>query len=421
MLLGRSRYGEFRLFLDWLLEKIVERQIDVLLVAGDVFDTQTPGPRVQRLYYEFLHRLSGTGCRHVVVIGGNHDSPQLLDAPGELLRRINVHVVGGVDIAGDGCANVERELLLLRGNDGAPELIVCAVPFLREREISWSEAGDSATEKERRLTGAIRDHYAEIAEKAGKLRAEIEREHGTRLPIVGMGHLFAVAARERELFSSVSENDAEKRCSLTGEGVRELYVGSLGAVDASHFPADFDYMALGHLHIARRVGSETVRYSGSPLPMGFGEGSQRKYLVESTYADGAMSVGLIEVPRFSHLVSIAGSREEIREAVEKWKTSPLPVWMDVRLTEPLDSFGLQKELDAWTAGTPIDILRFFVPRPAVTRMSSVALEIDMLDEHHLFKRRLDRANIPENDREPYVRRYKEILFSLAEESRANNQ
>ena len=192
-------------------------------------------------------------CRHVVVIAGNHDSPSFLNAPKELLKALNVHVVGNASDC------LEDEVLVLRNAQDAPELIVCAVPYLRDRDIRTAEAGESVEDKERKLTDGIRAHYAAVTALAEQKRAEF----GGNIPVVGMGHLFTAGGQ-----------------TVDGDGVRELYVGSLAHVTAQSFPASFDYLALGHLHIPQMVSStETMRYSGSPLPMGFGEAKQQKSVV----------------------------------------------------------------------------------------------------------------------------------------------
>ena len=95
-LYGRKRYEEFSSFLDWLAQTIEEEKVDALLVAGDVFDNSTPSNRAQELYYRFLCRVAASCCRHVVVIAGNHDSPSFLNVPKELLRALNVYVVGAM-------------------------------------------------------------------------------------------------------------------------------------------------------------------------------------------------------------------------------------------------------------------------------------------------------------------------------------
>ena len=144
-LYGRKRYEEFEAFLTWLAETIQENSIDALLVAGDVFDTSAPSNRAQELYYRFLCRVAASSCRHVVVVAGNHDSPSFLNAPKELLKVLDVHVVGNAS------ADPEDEVLVLCDKQDTPELIVCAVPYLRDRDIRVAEAGESIEDKEYKL------------------------------------------------------------------------------------------------------------------------------------------------------------------------------------------------------------------------------------------------------------------------------
>ena len=89
-LYGRKRYDEFESYLNWLAETIQNRKIDVLLVAGDIFDNNSPSNRSQELYYRFLCKIANSCCRHVVIIAGNHDSPSFLNAPGQLLKVLNL-------------------------------------------------------------------------------------------------------------------------------------------------------------------------------------------------------------------------------------------------------------------------------------------------------------------------------------------
>ena len=107
-LYGKKRYEEFSQFLDWVEQTVEREKVEVLLVAGDVFDTATPGNKAQNLYYQFLFRLSKSCCSHVVIIGGNHDSPSFLNAPKSLLSVLNVHVVGAKT------DDIEDEVLVLR-------------------------------------------------------------------------------------------------------------------------------------------------------------------------------------------------------------------------------------------------------------------------------------------------------------------
>ena len=90
----KERSEEHVLFLQWLLDIIRENQVDVLIIAGDVFDSTSPGNTSLKIYYDFLLKVRNCGCSHVVIVGGNHDSPGLLEAPKEILSVLNVTVVG---------------------------------------------------------------------------------------------------------------------------------------------------------------------------------------------------------------------------------------------------------------------------------------------------------------------------------------
>ncbi|MDU9047807.1 MAG: exonuclease subunit SbcD [Candidatus Electrothrix sp. Rat3] len=111
-LYGRRRYDEFAAFFNWLYDTIVEQQVDILLVAGDVFHTTTPSNRAQQLYYDFLCRVAASSCRHLVVTAGNHDSPTFLSAPRELLRALNIHVLAALP------SSPVEEVLVLKNQAG---------------------------------------------------------------------------------------------------------------------------------------------------------------------------------------------------------------------------------------------------------------------------------------------------------------
>ncbi len=256
-LYGRLRYDEFAAFLSWLQDTISAQQVDVLIVAGDIFDTMTPSNKAQALYYEFLGKVSKSCCQHVVIVAGNHDSPTFLDAPSNVLKFLNVHVVGTA------CEDLNDEVMVLDDADGTPHCIIAAVPYLRDRDVRGSQAGESAQSKDANVIAGICAHYDDVADIAKAKQAELVKAHKHQIPIIATGHLFAAGG-------STTDDD----------GVRELYVGSLGKVSADMFDGCFDYVALGHLHVPQRVGGrEHIRYSGSPIAMGFGEARQQKQVL----------------------------------------------------------------------------------------------------------------------------------------------
>ena len=390
-LYGRKRYEEFEAFLAWLAETIRGNEIDVLLVAGDIFDTSAPSNRAQELYYRFLRQVIASNCRHIVVIAGNHDSPSFLDAPKELLKALDVHVVGSRT------ESLEDEVLVLRNSQGVPELIVCAVPYLRDRDIRIAEAGETIKDKEQKMTDGIRAHYAAVAALAEQKRAEF----GGDIPIVGMGHLFTAGGQ-----------------IIDGDGVRELYVGSLAHVTPETFPTGFDYLALGHLHVPQMVdGSETMRYSGSPLPIGFGEAKQQKSVCEIEFNGRAASVRLIDVPVFQKLECVKGDWDNIERRISELSAADSQSWLEV-VYEGEEIIGdLRERLETAIADTRMEILRIKNNRIIDRVLEQLDAEetLDNLNENDVFERCLAAHEVPDEQRPELRRTYQEVVALLDED------
>ena len=391
-LYGRKRYEEFERFLDWLIDSIADEGVEALLVAGDIFDNGTPSNRALELYYRFLCRVAGAGCRHVVVTAGNHDSPSLLNAPREVLRHLNVHVFGCMaEAAAD-------ELVVLHAADGRPELIVCAVPYLRDRDIRRAEAGETFEDKGRKLVEGIRDHYRQVGEAATSRRSEL----GGNLPIVAMGHLFTSGGQ-----------------TIEGDGVRELYVGNLGQVRADVFPACFDYLALGHLHTAQRVsGSDVRRYSGAPIPMSFGEAGQRKIVISVTLDAEGVTVKELPVPCFQPLATVRGDWSRISERISAMKRDAASVWLEV-IYEGDEVLGdLQERLRELICGTALEILRAKNMRLVERTLSRMATEetLDDLTVDDVFARCLTAHEVPQEQQAELVASFRETVAALHEEA-----
>ena len=389
-LYGRKRYEECDAFLNWLAGLIESEHIDVLLVAGDVFDNSTPSNHAQELYYRFLCRVAAAANRHVVVTAGNHDSPSFLNAPKELLKFLNVHVVG---CASDPPAD---ELIVLSGPDQEPWLIVCAIPYLRDRDIRTAEAGESVEDKERKIIEGIRAHYRLVCEAAEQKRALLKKP----IPIVAMGHLFAAGGQ-----------------TVDGDGVRELYIGSLAQVRTDVFPASIDYLALGHLHIPQAVGgSDFIRYSGSPLPIGFGEAEQQKSVVLVEFSGNAPTVTNVPVPRFQELKTLQGDWQTIAGGIDELKARRSNAWLEIVYEGDEIAGDLRERLDEAVTGTSIEILRVKNNRVLERAMSGMDTEetLDDLDVTDVFKRCLQAHDIPEDQHPALLSAYQEVIVSLNE-------
>lgn len=390
-LYGRKRYDEHEAFLEWLAGVLSSEEIDVLLIAGDVFDNCAPSNRAQELYYRFLRRAADSTCRHIVAVAGNHDSPSFLDAPRELLKTIGIHVIGGVsDSPGD-------EVLVLRDRENAPELIVCAVPHLRDRDIRTAEAGESVEDKERKLIEGIRDHYAAVAALAETKRGELGRD----VPIVATGHLFAAGGK-----------------TVEGDGVRDLYVGSLAHVGAEIFPGSFAYLALGHLHSAQRVGDgERIRYSGSPLPMSFAEAGRRKNVCVADLGRPEVFVTLPEVPLFQELERIEGDWDHISPRLRELSEKGASVWLEIVYSGEEVIPDLRGRIDEMIGNTRLEALRVKNARAADRALSRTAETetLDDLDVDEVFERCLAVNEIPGEQARDLRLAYREAVLSLQEE------
>lgn len=394
-LYGRKRYEEFSAFLEWLSNTIEKEDIDMLLVAGDVFDTTTPSNRAQELYYRFLFRVSTSCCRHVVIIAGNHDSPTFLEAPKELLRILHVHVVGTMS------AYPEDEVITIFDEQEQPQAIICAVPYLRDRDIRTVEPGETIDDKNQKLIEGLKQHYMEVCAIAEQKQVEYANHGHPDIPIIAMGHLFTAGGKTTE-----------------GDGNRGLYVGSLAHVGKEVFPSSINYLALGHLHVPQCVShTEHIRYSGSPIPMGYGEANQHKIVIAVTFDRKTPVINEIEVPCFQQLERITGSIADINEKIKALKAAESNAWLEIEYTGEDITGNLRELLDESLAGSALEIRRVKNKRVMDRVITAAQHEetLDDLNESDVFARYLDAYNIPEEERGELTASYNEILHALHEE------
>ena len=390
----KSRLDEHKAFFAWLANTIREERVDVLLASGDIFDTPSPSNGAVAVYFDFLRSLHDTPCRHVVITGGNHDSPSHLNAPAGYLAHDGIHILG---CSKDGA--IEREVLVLDDEKGAPSLIVCAVPFLRDRDVRKSSFGQNPEERARELCAGIDRHYRDVLARAR------ERAKGLAhpCPIVGMGHLFA---------SGSSMQDGE-----TG-----LTVGTLGAVDAS-FAKGFCYMALGHIHTPQRVGSERVRYSGSVLPMSFGEKAMKQVVLldiepwspamgsEPDQEEWPLAMRLLDVPVFRELFQVEGDAKKIERELRALGTTHPGSWVEVNYTgtDPLE--GRKERIFAAAEG--LDILRVRdLSAPLADKAAGVDKKLDEYSPKDIFNMCLSANNIEEGQKAVLNTLFDEIVSGL---------
>ncbi|WP_439833749.1 exonuclease SbcCD subunit D C-terminal domain-containing protein [Aeromonas enteropelogenes] len=330
---GHDRRFEHDAFLDWLTDTLKARQIDALLVAGDLFDTANPPASAWQQLYRFLARLRAEMPNlDMVLIGGNHDSPSKLDAPHELLRAFDLHLVGSISRDKDGQLEIDRLLVPLHDNEGKVAAWCAAVPFLRSSDLRV----EPLAEGQDRLIEGVRQIYAEVLTE-GRKRCEQDQA------LIAMGHAYLAAGQLSEL----SE--------------RRVLGGNQHALPADIFTGA-DYTALGHLHLAQRL-AEGIHYSGSPLPLSLTETGYRHQVLEVTLEAGQLAtVEPIPVPRSVEMIRLPlGSLDEALAAIDALELPDRPQeaqpFLEVRLLLPKPEARIRERILAALAGKPVRLAR----------------------------------------------------------------
>jgi exonuclease SbcD len=240
---GWSREREHEVFFARLADVLEEEDIDLLLVAGDIFDNTNPSGESQRLLYRSLAEFKRRRPRLVTVIsGGNHDPALRLEAPADLFESLDIHAIGTVRRQA-GVLDAREHLVAIPGPNGDPALYVLAIPFLRAADLTGVTFSD--TETGLSIEAAARSFHAEIVAAVEQIVDD--------LPLIATGHLHCTGGIESE--------GAERR----------ILIGGSHAVPPDIFPPRLDYVALGHLHGPQSLDGGRVRYSGSCFPLSASE------------------------------------------------------------------------------------------------------------------------------------------------------
>jgi exonuclease SbcD len=332
---GKSRANEHRAFLTWLMNQAKEQQADTIVVAGDIFDTGAPPSYARELYNDFVVQARQQGVQ-LVLLGGNHDSVAVLEENKTLLNMLSTEVIARVS------EDPSESILLLNDRSGKPGAILCAVPFIRSRDILLSNEGDSAEDKSKALGQAIEQHYHTLYQLALQKRTEC----GLNLPIMATGHLSVIGAK-------------------VSDSVRDIYIGTLSTLSNRSFPP-VDYLALGHIHRPQVVGEEHIRYCGSPIPLSFDELHYPKQVMLVEFdLNGQRNLTPIEVPRFQNMVSLKSTMADLQHTFEHWEhgpsslkagDEPATTWLAVEVMDETFRTDLHQAIVEMTKDLPIELL-----------------------------------------------------------------
>lgn len=322
--LGRRLYDylrtdEFEAFFAWLNALILKERPDGIVVAGDIFDNANPSTHSIKTFTEWLTFCADHGVK-VFVVGGNHDSANFLESVRTLAKRCDAWIVGRPS------ENVADDVASLTTSEG-DTAVLGLVPFLNRTMLPEFEVTSDPVESQRRVGALMGDYYQTVRNAMREVEAQFE---GPLLTLM-TGHCFVTGG-------TVESEDGVERA---------LSVGSLGEVSDAIFPADVDYVALGHLHRAQSVaGNDHHRYSGTPLPMSFSESEQSKSVVimEWTKANPTVELRFESIPNFRRLARLKGDEQKLVESIKALAVAqrdaethaestggakPLPTWVEV--------------------------------------------------------------------------------------------
>jgi exonuclease SbcD len=335
---GVSRHFEHQQFLNWLLDALKQNEADALIVAGDIFDSANPPASAQSQLYDFLVKARTSMPKlTIVLVGGNHDSASRLDAPSPILNALGVHVVGGLSRNEEGDIDWGRLLVPLKNAAGDIRAWCGAMPFLRNADLPTnSDESDP-------LISGMKSLYAELVEN-------LAQKAGNDGRLVLTGHCYMVNGAVSEL----SE--------------RKILGGNQHALPVELFPENIAYVALGHLHLAQRIGgNDHIRYSGSPIPLSFDETDYNHQVVQvDLLVDQPIETSVLHIPRTIELLRLPNGKDfaalnEIVKQLESLELVDLPmeqrpmVELRIRLEKPEPS--LRQQIEEAIAQLPIRLLK----------------------------------------------------------------
>ncbi len=393
---GKSRANEHQQFLNWLLMQVTTHNVDAIIVAGDIFDTTTPPSYAREMYFDFIAKLHQQACS-LIILAGNHDSVAMLVESKQVLAHLSTQVIAQAGM------DEKEQLITLRDPQGKVQALICAIPFIRPRDVLTSQAGQSASQKQGDLQQAISDYYQKNVAFAQKQREALQ----ANIPIIATGHLTTVGVT----------------CS---ESVRDIYIGSLAAFPANAFP-QVDYIALGHIHRGQKVAKNNhIRYSGSPIALSFDEANQEKQVLMVDFAQGKLNdISSLMVPCFQPLAMLKTNLTDlvadIKALMSKFSTQLTnkqgKIWLDIEINHSDYLADLQQRIESLVDDLPVEVLRVRREK-SPQQLATVIAEnttLNELSEIEVFEQRLALETWPAEEDKQRKQRLQQLYKQLVNE------
>jgi exonuclease SbcD len=354
-----ERADEHQSFLNWLQSLLTAREVNVLLVSGDVFDIANPSAQSIRMFYTFLSQVTTANPNlQIIITAGNHDSASRLEAPKPLLQSSNVHIIGLVEKDAEGNIDYEKLIVPIQDTAGNTKIHCLAVPFLRMGD--YPSLPDSANPYTEGVTALYNEAYK---------YAEQKKQDGQS--IIAMGHLHTHHAE-------ITDLDKTER----------LIMGGVECIPATAFHPDIKYVALGHIHKAQKIGGkEHIRYSGSPLPMSFSELNYKHQVVIFELEQEINNLEAVEIPLFVPLQRIPLSHQPLHEVIGQLEQLPnndsiteTTPYLEVRVLLEGPEPALRHKIETALAGKKVKLAKIDVRYSASTQEAPEFITPEKLNE-----------------------------------------
>lgn len=302
---GASRMDEQELFLNDFVDIVEKNKVDLVIIAGDVYDNSNPPARAEKMFYDTLKKLSKNGERLILVIAGNHDNPERLVAAGPLAMEHGI-IMSGTPKTVIQCGEYGQHKVINSG-EGFIEVeinnekaVILTVSYPSEKRLNEVLYGEMDSDE---------DRVKAYGERIKSLFDSLEKNYRSDTINLVVSHLFAMGSEE-------------------GGSERSIQLGGSYIVNGSCFPKKAQYIALGHVHKPQIVPgtNKKARYSGSPLHYNKKE---------------------INITKKCFIIDVKANEECVVNEIELKIYKPIEIWKCESISDAIDKCEENKDRNCW--------------------------------------------------------------------------
>lgn len=316
----KDRIAEQELFLNWLTTEIKNKVIDILVVAGDIFDVPNPPNTAIKLYFDFLKRTSEECNVEIFIISGNHDSASFLQAPSTILNKHNIHIYTQFPS--------ETENNTFEFTKDSKTVEIKSIPYFRSYDLN--------NNFKKNLHDISQTEYLKLITKVSN---DWNKDDSYKLLI------------SHHAYGEFTASKSEHTLSLAG----------LESIPVNTIAQTADYVALGHIHKPQPMSRDKdIYYCGSPIPLRFSE-TQTKKIKLVTIDKNKSNVKDIDLPLFRDLIRIKATSTNIIEKIKSLNesTCPLPSWLEIQVSLDSPMPNLLLDIKEILSKKEIELISFY--------------------------------------------------------------